>query len=443
MKKAFAIFFVFLLILFPFPERSRADNSISLFLDGKRLNAEVTPRLVGKGTTMVPIRIIAEELGCKVTWNSIDKSVTIERDQLKMTMAIDKYEATVNGKLFALEAAPMLVKVDWQSSRTMIPVRFVTEQLGLKVTWDPLTISVFLTRQQTPTPAKLPEINVITASDSGVSIRADGPITPNVFVLDSPDRIVIDVPNATISKNLNGTTSGTNGELPSTHASIAKIRYSLFSEQPSIVRIVVDLYGKSDYSLINTNNQEIQVAVKFLPKYKVMIDPGHGDFDPGAISINGLHEKDFTLSLSTKIYQLLAKIPQIQPIMTRTDDRFIVLEKRAEMANSQKVDLFVSIHGNKYNTPSVSGTETYYSRANSLPLAKVLHSQILNSTGFEDRGVRKADFKVIRLTEMPAVLCEVGYLSNLNNETNLFDPASQDHIAEAIVLGIKSYLQIN
>jgi N-acetylmuramoyl-L-alanine amidase len=443
MKKAFAILFVFLLILFPFPERSRADNSISLFLDGKRLNAEVTPRLVGKGTTMVPIRIIAEELGCKVTWNSIDQSVTIERDQLKLTMAIDKYEASVNGKRFELEAAPMLVKVDSQSSRTMIPVRFVTEQLGLKVTWDSLTRSVYLKRQQTATPAKLPEINVITASEGGISIRADGPITPNVFVLDAPDRIVIDVPNTTISNNLNGTTSGTIGELPSSHSSISKIRYSLFSEQPSTVRIVVDLFGKTEYTIMNTNNQEIKMAVKFLPKYKVMIDPGHGDFDPGAISVNGLHEKDFTLSLSSKIYQLLAKTPEIQPLMTRTDDRFISLEKRAEMANSQKADLFVSIHGNKYNTSSISGTETYYSRAISLPFAKVVHGQILNATGFVDRGVRKADFKVIRLPEMPAVLCEIGYLSNVNNETNLFDPASQDRIAEAIVLGIKSYFQIN
>lgn len=190
------------------------------------------------------------------------------------------------------------------------------------------------------------------------------------------------------------------------------------------------------------SNQETKGSSPRTASYKVVIDAGHGGEDPGAIGASGLYEKDYTLSLSKKVKELLAREPQVEVYMTREEDVFLSSEtrERPNFANSLSADIFVSIHGNTFDDPTVSGTETYYYHQNSKLLANKIHQQLIEVTGFRDRGVKKENYFVLKDTTMPAVLLEVGYLTNPQEEEKLLSEQFQQSVAEAIRDGIMDYL---
>jgi N-acetylmuramoyl-L-alanine amidase len=174
---------------------------------------------------------------------------------------------------------------------------------------------------------------------------------------------------------------------------------------------------------------------------QVVIDPGHGGSDVGASGASGQHEKDFTLRLSQKVGKRLEKVPQIEVFMTRTDDRFIsqASRYRPKYANKLDVDLFISIHGNTYSDPNVSGTETFYYKKNSHSLAKILQKHVSEATGFRNRGTTKKELFVVKDTKMPAALIEIGHLTNPHDESQMWTNDFQNRVADAIVEGIKEY----
>lgn len=179
-------------------------------------------------------------------------------------------------------------------------------------------------------------------------------------------------------------------------------------------------------------------------KYKVVIDPGHGGADAGAEGASGRYEKDFTLSVAKKVEKLLEQESQIEVFMTRTDDSYISQESRfrPKYANELNADVFISIHGNTFDDPSVSGTEVFYYHKNSLHFAEILQKNVVKATGFRDRGAKKGDLFVVRETKMPAALIEVGYLTNPGDESKMWTDGFQNDVANAIVEGIKEYLGI-
>ncbi|WP_208590956.1 N-acetylmuramoyl-L-alanine amidase family protein [Gracilibacillus suaedae] len=174
---------------------------------------------------------------------------------------------------------------------------------------------------------------------------------------------------------------------------------------------------------------------------KVVIDPGHGGKDKGATGASGKYEKSFTLSLSKKVEKLLKQEFGIEVFMTRTDDSFISQESRyrPKYANKLNADLFISIHGNTFSNPDVSGTETFYYHKNSHLLAEVIQNHVVEATGFRDRGIKKKDLFVVKDTEMPAALIEVGYLTNAQDESKMRTDDFQSRVASSIVEGIKEY----
>lgn len=179
------------------------------------------------------------------------------------------------------------------------------------------------------------------------------------------------------------------------------------------------------------------------PVYKVVIDPGHGGKDHGAEGASGQVEKDFTLQLARKVKELSEQDSRMQVYLTRSDDTFLSSKERErpQFANQLGADLFISIHGNSYTDPTVSGTETYYYRSESLPLAQRIQEHVTEATGFLDRGVKKEDFFVVKDTQMPAVLLEVGYLTNPAEEQKLLEEDFQYRIASSIIEGIQDYLR--
>ncbi len=176
---------------------------------------------------------------------------------------------------------------------------------------------------------------------------------------------------------------------------------------------------------------------------RVIIDPGHGGYDSGAIGIGGLREKDVILPISLDVAEILGK-QGIDVIMTRDNDNFISLEGRTDLANDLDADLFVSIHANSINLsrPDVSGLETYYYQSGRR-LAELIHYSILNGVNIDDRGIRRARFYVLRHSIAPAVLVEVGFVTGADDASHLKDPNHRRQMAEAIARGIIEYIKQN
>lgn len=175
----------------------------------------------------------------------------------------------------------------------------------------------------------------------------------------------------------------------------------------------------------------------------IVIDPGHGGNDTGAIGIGGLREIDVVLPISKQVRDILEQ-NGVQVVMTREYDQEVDLEPRTQLANRVNADLFISIHANAIDMsrPDVNGIETYYfqSRSGQL-LAQYIHNSILQMTGSPNRGVREARFYVLRHTQMPAVLVEVGFVTGAEDAPKLADPAYRSLMAQAIARGIIQYMQ--
>jgi len=171
----------------------------------------------------------------------------------------------------------------------------------------------------------------------------------------------------------------------------------------------------------------------------VIIDPGHGGDDPGAIGPSGLHEADVALAIGRMVGETLVH-QGLQVQFTRTSDITVPLEDRPDIAKRFGGAVFVSIHANASQSPDVAGTETYYKTADSQNLAALVQSEVVAALGEPDRGVRTADFYVIVNAGIPSVLVETAFITNPKEERLLRDALVQRRIAEAIARGITRFL---
>jgi N-acetylmuramoyl-L-alanine amidase len=217
---------------------------------------------------------------------------------------------------------------------------------------------------------------------------------------------------------------------------------------------------------------------------RIVIDPGHGGRDPGAIGVNGKKEKDIMLTLAKVVAQKVESELGCEAILTRTTDVFLPLEKRTAIANMKKGDLFVSLHTNAHRNRKIRGVETYIlnialdedamnlaarenatSKKNISDLQMILNDLMLNTKINEssrlarfvhkalmgklrekdrtvrNRGVRQAPFYVLIGAEMPAILVEVGYITNPAENRQLCSGKHLERIASGIVTGIHLYVK--
>ncbi len=217
---------------------------------------------------------------------------------------------------------------------------------------------------------------------------------------------------------------------------------------------------------------------------RIVIDPGHGGRDKGAISSNGIFEKDIVLSLAQRLKNALEKETDMKVLLTRNDDRFLTLEERTALANAKRADLFISIHTNAHRNREVSGIETYFlnfatdqeaarvaAMENATSTRKIsdlenilqglmLNTKLdestrlahavqknmisrLNSTygDINDRGVKQAPFYVLLGAEMPSILIEAGFITNEREEKRLKDDRFQEELASAITRGVLAYVE--
>jgi N-acetylmuramoyl-L-alanine amidase len=176
---------------------------------------------------------------------------------------------------------------------------------------------------------------------------------------------------------------------------------------------------------------------------RVVIDPGHGGKDPGAISPIGLMEKDVVLPVSLEVARLLRQAGH-EVIMTRQIDVFLELDDRAEVANRRDADLFVSIHADSADNRDARGFTVYVRRgasSGSQTVANAVVRSLDSGSGLGSRGVREANYRVLVRTECPAILVELGFLSNRQDASLLRQDAVQKKLARCIAEGIDSFLK--
>lgn len=181
--------------------------------------------------------------------------------------------------------------------------------------------------------------------------------------------------------------------------------------------------------------------VLFMPKddgsFHVVLDPGHGGEDPGAVA-GDVYEKNINLAIALMVRDNLSGQEGVTVSMTRDDDSFPSLTERAEFANKENADLFVSIHANALDDDTYSGLFTFYhaDKRTSAKAAELIQNAASSESGAINRGVRTENYVVLRETDMPAVLVETGFMTCPEELALLIDAEYQAKIAKGISDGI-------
>ncbi|MDP4125410.1 MAG: N-acetylmuramoyl-L-alanine amidase [Bacillota bacterium] len=198
------------------------------------------------------------------------------------------------------------------------------------------------------------------------------------------------------------------------------------------------------------------VVSHFGGQHVVMLDPGHGGYDPGTITNQGVYEKEINLQIAQKVREMLGP-SGIKVLLTRDEDIDYVpngvkgkqtkkqtdLNRRIEMAKEAQADVFVSLHVNATASGKQSGAESFYHyRSESgKSLAEFIQQELIKITGMNRRIAKPGDFYVINNSSMPAVIVEVGYLSSPKERQKLQQSWYQEQLSRAIAKGIANYFE--
>ncbi|MEI8129396.1 MAG: N-acetylmuramoyl-L-alanine amidase [bacterium] len=225
------------------------------------------------------------------------------------------------------------------------------------------------------------------------------------------------------------------------------LKLSLPLEKDNVINCYLGADGKSIKIVAkgtNPRKNECTIGEKkiILPKCNgkkvVVIDAGHGGSDYGAIRA-GINEKDINLDLARRIQALLMN-NGVVVYMERDKDEFVSLQDRTTFSANKSPDIFVSMHVNSSVRPEIIGIETHYYHQESLELAQTVHASLVSSVKSKDRGLFKSKFYVINHTDVPAILVEIGFISNDAERAELVSEQRKRQTAKAVTEGILKYL---
>jgi N-acetylmuramoyl-L-alanine amidase len=356
--------------------------------------------------------------------------------------------------------------------------------------------------------------HVSSADSSTVIIDMKGEVQYEAHRLPSPDRIYFDLRDTTLAPGMFGKT------IEIGDARLTRVRIA----QPTkgVSRVVLETTGASDFSVsMQSNPYRLVVEIRKagltehggalaklpkpmsalpepwlmpappagaknkidgqlraqVPKFRLVLDAGHGGWDLGTVGRKGLMEKDLVLDVVRRLGKLVEDRLGAEVIYTRQDDTYLPLEKRTEIANLAQADLFVSVHANYSNDSAARGSETYYtntyssvkartpgadtegaaaenvnwtnvdirdkvqkSRRFAVAVQQALHGALASQIpDMRNRGVKKATYVVLTGTSMPAILAEVSFVSSPADEEKLKSSSYRDKIAEGLFKGIARY----
>lgn len=224
------------------------------------------------------------------------------------------------------------------------------------------------------------------------------------------------------------------------------VRAGMGVNKDDIIRIEQSVDAKAlKITITKGKQEEVKVdkpSKKTSVKNKVVLDAGHGGSDYGAIR-EGINEKDITLDVTRRVEAIL-RSKGYKVALTRNNDVYVSLEDRVECSESEEPEIFVSIHVNSAVSTDPSGIETHYYHEYSKELAEVVHKHLIKEIPTtKNRGLFKSKFYVINHTTVPAILVEMGFLSNVDERNELITDSRKQKTAKAIAEGIIEYLKAN
>ncbi len=429
---------------------------ITLKYDGKIVKCDVPP-VIREDRTLIPARALFEELGADITWNASKKTVTIEYNEDVILLTIGSKNATLNKLKVTMDVPAMIV-----DDRTMIPVRFVAENLGFDVEWDAKNYIVNV-KPKIEYDYKLSKVYVQSYEDETVIRLNDiGNAEISKMTLTAPKRLIFDFDSTKLETDTN--------KIACDDTFLTSIRFGQFSE--TTTRVVLDIKEDANYKITEKIDKDDYLIYLRSQAFKptddnrvVFIDAGHGGSEVGAIGTlydkssfdsNGnllellekpkvekeVYEKDINLSIALKTEKLL-KQAGVKTCMLRTTDKYINIYDRPIIANNEDAFMYLSIHNNASTSESVKGTQVYYSdECPSYPgmtnkeLATIFYNAIVESTGLRKAGViDNPRYIVINQTEMPALILEIAFVTNQEDLEKLLNDKFLDKVAQGICNG--------
>lgn len=469
-------------------------------IDGKNMVGDVPAVLYGD-TTMVPVRFITEGIGGEVEWVQKTQEVVIRLSSKVISVKIGSREAVVDGvkKYIPSDTSSPII----MNQRTMIPLRFISENFGAEVTWESATKTAIVKTNRvgtgiTPgpvTPSKTQLNTVVKQTVNGkeaIVVKNSGAVEYTHMKLENPTRVVLDIKNSALSegektyaistsvveKVRTGNNSGVSRVVLDIKENIKLSNYSVQKSGNDIIiytdgsqQVFYEVYQNTAYlGKFSTKDQAIAEAKKWANSTisfggtvvwkftenntpstggkTIVIDPGHGGSDPGAISYSRKYrESDLNLSVGLKLEREL-KARGYNVIMTRRTDVYPTLSARAEIANRANADGFISIHFNAAS-PAATGLETFYTPQasssaksyNDRVFAESIQKEMISTLGGRDRGVKQANYTVISSTKTYAALVELGFITNPSDEARLGSDSYHELSAKALANGVDNFFK--
>ena len=406
-----------------------------VLINEESLKTEFFP-YIKDGRTFVPIREITEKLGADVKWDGKDESIKITLNGDVINMQIDNPNVTVNDKEIALDKAqaPQLALYNKprRETKTMVPLRFISETFGYNVDWNNDKVRA--------------EISTVSAK----SIFEDNK-TKKESNTNSKNKKTSN--KNTVSKE------NTSKKTKTKSSSIFDNNYFQSNVEKSETDNIKNQIKKGNEDKIfeqaeldekDKENRVIKDKIEINGKLNIVIDPGHGGKDSGAIALDGYtYEKDLNLLVAENLMEKLNNNSEINATITRTRDEYIKLLDRAAISNDSNADLFLSIHFNSADNSSAKGIEVLYASEKNVSIkdtvqkhfASCLQKALIKETGALDRGIKnRPAIIVLNKTKNVSALVELGFLSNESDLENIKDPDYIDKLARGIYNGIGDYM---
>lgn len=423
------------------------SNNVTLKIDDKIIPTKVAPVIINN-RTLVPVRAVFEAMGGVVDWSDSKPSdISIKYQNRQVDLKINSTVAYVDGAQKTLEVPAQLV-----NNSTLIPVRFVSENLGFTVGFDDNTRTVLITSPKTDAnpPTSMSQIESVkietAANKSRISITSNLPISQYTNnSLANPDRFFVDIPNSRLYTNETSISSNDYTCIVNT------VRFN--TDDNNTTRIVMDLKKQSTPSISFSADKKVMYLdfekLGFDPmadgRLVVMLDPGHGASTGGKRSPDGsLKEYEFNRDVASRVKAILEQ-NGIEAMLTVSDDTDTSLKDRCSIANGSDADIFVSVHANAFGDgwTSAKGWEIYVYKKGGIAeeLAKAIQKQTTASVDISNRGLKEADFYVIKYTNIPAVLIEHGFYTNKDEVEQLKSSSFRQQLAEADAAGIINFFK--
>lgn len=409
-------------------------TKVSTKYNGKNIAYGNMPGMIVQGTCVVDVHKVFEKtMGIKCEYDSTNKIVTLSKDDKKVVLTIGSKEAVVNGEKQEMSTEVLRIKNRIDSSYyILVPAKFTATVFGYQYQWDKTNKTVLICDENYAIS------NEAMATASGASIYFSLPSDVDVTTIKHTDyywkkRFCVTISGDYVDYYRNNPVIVNNSV-------VTKHSVTLTSNNKTKLTFVTSkLQGYS----VNIEDGLVWIKVgnpKEIYKNIVVLDCGHGGYDSGAVG-GGYKEKDFTYSI---LYSYAKKYfnkstSNVKAYWTRYDDTFVSLNDRAAFAKNVGADLFISLHMNSANSTTANGTEVFYSTSNNKTFSNGLNSKkvatffeknLSSSLGMNSRGVKTANYVVIYKNTVPAVLVELGFISNSNDRGKLADKTFQKKSAK-------------